>query len=150
MISSILQTITQTYNGICWFISQALIWVNFDKANIIIPVVLVILPFLFSTNKFKTPMKDWRKKTAIAALPLFWLASAIWGSNHWHQDNMEWPAYVLWSLWLPILSFAAYGLWLMVHNAGYRWLTAVLWLINAWFVLVVSLCAAMAISGDWI
>lgn len=150
MTGSIFKTITVTYNGICWFISQALIWVDFDKANIIVPIVFAILPFLFKTNNFTALTIDWRKKAAIAALPLFWMASAIWASNHWHQDNKEWPPYILWSLWLPIAAFIAYGIWLMVRNTGYRWLTAILWIANGWFVLLVSFCAAMAISGDWI
>ncbi len=152
--SNLLYEMGMAYRSLCWFISMSL----GNRLHpimpfaIIIPIGLGLVPFLVKNDWFRNLKKDVEIKYSISFMPIFWVAIGIWGGIFKRQKPPlpQWPAYIEYVILALLVGFCVYGIYRIIKNRGYRILTIILFLVNAYFAVMVTFCAGMSITGVWL
>jgi hypothetical protein len=148
---SLFSEIAAVYSSLCWFISMSVMGLPkpIMSAAILVPMILGALPFLVNNDKFRTLKKDFTIKLSIALMPVFWVIAGICGGIFRYKTT-RWPPVTEYIILALLIGFLAYGIYCIFKNERYRIFTAVLFLVNIYFALSISLCALMSIANDWI
>jgi hypothetical protein len=112
---------------------------------IILPIVIGFLPFLgWSKNQ------NLILKRLLALMPIFWTAIGFWGGffkYDQHQHNSSGLTYVV---YLIVIGFVIYSRHCLKNSQENKSMVIFIIFVNSYFILSISLCALMAISGSWL
>jgi hypothetical protein len=147
LITTILNESYGTYMYLTWFISMALgnLYPPIVVYDVVVPIILFALPLLTYTHGITRAGRQ-----RLALLPLFWVAIAFWAGLFHHRGGVEWPRYIVQLPDYLFIAFFFYALALLFAHKGYRLLTIIMIVLNAWFAITMTFFANMAIAGRWL
>ncbi len=133
-----------------WLLGQAF-HVGFPLGMLAVAAVTLIF-VLLAAWKMPAAEESRRRLPCLMILPALWIFLGVWGAYfayQWGVDQPKNPDWVSWPIAITIFVFAIAWVFLLIFLKGARVVTLLFGIWNLYFMLVMTLLAAMSISGNW-
>jgi hypothetical protein len=137
----------QSVGVLAWFfklsVAYSIVWIALALLVVAIGVTLAR----------SGPIERW-KYWLLGLLPAMWILVGLWGGYFWlHWERrplIHNPDWVKWPLLPAVAVFVVIGGALIVYLKGIRIPVTLFFLLNLYFMLMMTFLASMAVTGTWL
>lgn len=143
--------IQSTFHSFMWFLSQATT-VGGLGLRFFWPPLIGLIVGLFVTWKISAIER--RSLWILFIFPTFWIMTGLLGGYYRldlsHVPVLKSPQWVQFIAGYSIFAFLLFALITIIYLKGGRWFASIWIVINLYFMIIMTLLASMAVTGDWL
>ncbi|HSY81856.1 MAG TPA: hypothetical protein VK807_08845 [Gemmatimonadaceae bacterium] len=139
--------------ALVWFLQQAVTVGGLGAIYVVAPLAVCVV-FLVVAFPRKDPAARRRLTAFLVALPVIWILIGLWGQLFWcdwqHTTNQCGPQWKQFGPDVGIVLFLVTAVAFVWRARGARRFAVAYTMVNAYFVLAMSVLSSMAVTGVWL